>query len=190
MMAVINGERIFVGLLTMTNEKGQIRICALVPTKAHSQFVIALTRMWESCEKYGLPRPRIVFTDNMSDKDFLEASLPSLRDGIRPVTKFDHLPKLDIPMSVQIHVKKSLSQIEDVVLSLVASLSEDEGEKMYIALDTEWNVDLEARRRNIPDRRSTAIVQIATRNNVWILQVSAAPLLLSYKPLLKLIYNS
>jgi hypothetical protein len=52
----------------MTNKFGEIRTCDLVPTKAHSQFDIALTCMNQSIDTYGLEKPRVIFTDNMADK--------------------------------------------------------------------------------------------------------------------------
>jgi len=56
----------------MTNEFGEIRICDLVPTKAHSQFDIALTRMNHSIHLFGLDPPCVIFTDNLADKPMLE----------------------------------------------------------------------------------------------------------------------
>ncbi|KAF8578394.1 hypothetical protein K439DRAFT_1621365 [Ramaria rubella] len=75
----VNGIAIFVGLLTVTNEKGEIRVCDLVATKAHSQFELALIRMRELLELYGHKQPTIFYNDNMSDKQFLETSFPSLQ---------------------------------------------------------------------------------------------------------------
>ena len=69
----------------MTNEFGKIRICDLVPTKAHSQFDIALTRMNHSIHLYGLDPPHVIFTDNLADKPMLEQHFPSLRQGVHPV---------------------------------------------------------------------------------------------------------
>jgi hypothetical protein len=40
---VVNGVPVFIGLLTVTNEYGEIRVMALVATKSHAQFEIALT---------------------------------------------------------------------------------------------------------------------------------------------------
>jgi hypothetical protein len=68
----INSVPVFVGLLTITNEYGEIRILALVATKAHAQFETALLLMKQSLEIYGHQMPSFFFTDNMSDKAFLE----------------------------------------------------------------------------------------------------------------------
>ena len=46
-IVTINGVPVFIGLLTVTNEMGEIRVIALVATKAHAQFEIALVNMRE-----------------------------------------------------------------------------------------------------------------------------------------------
>ncbi|KAJ7863662.1 hypothetical protein B0H13DRAFT_2354087 [Mycena leptocephala] len=56
-IAKVNGEQIFIALLTITNEKGEIRVCNLVATKSHSQFELALNRMRESLILYGHDQP-------------------------------------------------------------------------------------------------------------------------------------
>ena len=41
-----------------------------------------------------------------------------------------------------------------------------------VGLDTDWDVDLNSRREGVPDRRRTAIMQLAYNNDIWIFQVS------------------
>lgn len=41
----VDGVPVFTALLTVTNEKGEIRVCNLVATKSHSQFELALQRI-------------------------------------------------------------------------------------------------------------------------------------------------
>ncbi|KAJ7214564.1 hypothetical protein GGX14DRAFT_316827, partial [Mycena pura] len=96
-IAKVNGEQVFIALLTITNEKGEIRVCNLVATKSHSQFELSLDRMRESLERYGHDQPEIFYTDNMADKDFLERCFPSLRESVISVEKYAHLPPLDLP---------------------------------------------------------------------------------------------
>jgi len=50
-------------------------------------------------------------------------------------------------------------------------LSNNDGESLVVGLDTEWDVDLNSR-QGVPDRRRTAIMQLAYNNDVWIFQVS------------------
>ncbi|PBK95300.1 hypothetical protein ARMGADRAFT_795222 [Armillaria gallica] len=171
-IAKIAGQTVFSGLLTMTNEFGQIRVCDLVPTKAHSQFSLALTRMRHSLETYGLTQPRIIFTDFMGDKNFLEEAFPSLRAGIRPITQHGDLETMELPSHVKVVVQKSTLQIEATVLSLIASMPDDEESVLVIGLDSEWSVDLDARRLGLNDRRQTAIVQLAYKDTIWIFQLN------------------
>lgn len=141
----------FSGLLTMTNEYGQIHVCDLVPTKAHSQFTIALTQMHESLDLYGLRQPCIVFTDTMADKAFLKSTFPSLKEGVTLVSSYDGLEPLSIPSTVQIQIKTSLLQIEATILSLVDTFSDDKTMELFIGLDTEWSVDLYACQHGLDD---------------------------------------
>ena len=156
----------------MTNEFGEIRICDLVPTKAHSQFDIALTRMNHSIKLFGLEPPRIIFTDNLADKPMLERHFPSLKDGVRPVNSLGDLPVLKLPSGCIPKVFQTATQINSAILSIIDTFSNIDGDTLVVGLDTEWDVDLSARRQGVPDRRKTAIMQIAYGNEVWIFQVS------------------
>jgi hypothetical protein len=156
----------------MTNEFGEIRICDLVPTKAHSQFDIALTRMNHSIYLFGLEPPRVIFTDNLADKPMLERHFPSLREGIHPVNTYGDLPLLQLPSGCVPKLCRTSTQINSAILSLVDLLSNDDGESLVVGLDTEWDVDLNSRREGVPDCHRTGIMQLAYNNNVWIFQVS------------------
>jgi hypothetical protein len=164
----------------MTNKFGEIRICDLVPTKAHSQFDIALTRMNQSINTYGLEKPRVIFTDNMADKPMLERHFPSLKDGVRPVTEFDGLPQFELPQNLVPKVCQTASQINDAVFTLIDTLSNQDGETLAVGLDTEWDVDITARQEGVPDRCKTAILQIAHETGIWIIQV--CPFKLFFQP--------
>ncbi len=87
-------------LLTVTNEKGEIRICNLVAMKFHSQFEAALAQMQWSLTLYGHNQPSIFYTDNMSDKSFLKASFPSLCADVVPVEKYGELKAYVLPSDV------------------------------------------------------------------------------------------
>ncbi|KIK49704.1 hypothetical protein GYMLUDRAFT_183788, partial [Collybiopsis luxurians FD-317 M1] len=93
-IAKINGIQVFVALLTVTNEKGEIRLCNLVASKSHLQFELALVRMQESLKIYGHASPLIFYTDNMADKEFLENAFPSLREDLVPIEKYSNLDPL------------------------------------------------------------------------------------------------
>lgn len=127
--------------------------------------------MHDSIQTYGLPMPQIIFTDNMADKQMLERHFESLKDGVRPFTKHDNLPLLEIPSTVDITLCKSTSQIQSAILTLIDSLSDEDDSTLVVGLDSEWDVDIDARRQGLPDRRQTAILQIAHEDHIWIFQV-------------------
>jgi hypothetical protein len=99
-IAKIDGVPIFVALLTVTNEKGEIRVCNFVSSKSHSQFTDALKKMCSSLELYGHEETEVFYTDNMADKAMLEECFPSLLKGVIPVEKHSNLPRFSIPMTI------------------------------------------------------------------------------------------
>ncbi|KAJ3558593.1 hypothetical protein NP233_g11480 [Leucocoprinus birnbaumii] len=175
-IARVDGVRIFIGLLTITNEWAEIRACNLVATKAHEQFRLALERMRESLEVYGHKQPELFFTDNMADKQFLEESFPSLREGVTPIEKYAHLEPFIIPWSpaVQVFVKQSATAIDLTARTILDALpnenSETGGGLIVIGFDTEWNVEAQQYRGVVRENR-TAVIQIAYENIIYILQV-------------------
>ncbi|KAJ7579953.1 hypothetical protein C8J56DRAFT_1058250 [Mycena floridula] len=161
---------VFDALLTVTNGKGQIRVCDLVPTKAHSQFTDHLAQMNESFNIYGLPKPRVFYTNNLrGDKRMLEESFPSLLQNMIPISASNNLSPAMI--TAPITVLSTVTQMQDAALTLVERLPKDENGRLIIGLDLEWNVDMVSRQQGIPDRRQTAILQIAYDDHVWIFQV-------------------
>ncbi|KAJ6460535.1 hypothetical protein C8R45DRAFT_1179980 [Mycena sanguinolenta] len=158
-IAKINGEQIFIALLTVTNELGEIRICNLVATKSHSQFELALNRMRESLERYGHDQPAIFYTDNMADKDFLKIS-----SG-----EYPHLDTLKIPSSVRTRI---LDTVADTAMgSILHDLPDTNSkEKLVIFVDSEWNVETSAQ-GYVTGRGQTAILQIAYKDHIYILQI-------------------
>ena len=74
----ISGSQTHTTILTTTNENSEIRCCNLVATKAHSQYELTLICVRNSLDLYSLSQPLLAYTDNMSDKGFLEKSFPSL----------------------------------------------------------------------------------------------------------------
>ncbi|GBE88542.1 hypothetical protein SCP_1303580 [Sparassis crispa] len=164
----MNGVEIYCGLLTVTNERGEIRVCNLVATKAHSQFELALVRMRESLELYGHRQPTLFYTDNMADKQFLETSFPSLRENVIPVEKYAHLDQLVIPSHVNVYVKETADAIQQAILTIIDQV--DENNPITVGFDAEWNVDL-AEAGQSHGRARTAIIQIAFGNQVYILKI-------------------
>lgn len=161
---------IFTGLLTVTNERGEIHVCALVATKSHSQFELALKEMRLSLNLFGHSQPHVFYTDNMADKQFLEASFPSLRQDVVPIEKYSHLDPLVIPTNIMISVKNTSSVIDNTICTILDGLSQDGSSSIVVGFDSEWNVEVSSH-GHIVSRGSTAVVQISHGNCVFILQV-------------------
>lgn len=168
-IARVNGEQVFTGLLTVTNSLSEIRICNFVATKSHSQFVDALSRMRESLTLYGHKQPIIFYTDNMNDKQLLESTFPSLHNNVIPIEKYAHLPALNIPDDVQVFVKSGVQSINDAVSTILSEVPED-GSELVIGFDSEWNVEI-GPQGFVRSSGPTAIVQMAFKKRVYILQV-------------------
>ncbi|KAF8078294.1 hypothetical protein FPV67DRAFT_1402915 [Lyophyllum atratum] len=170
-VAKVDGVQVFTALLTVTNEKGEIRVCNLVATKSHSQFELALQRMRSSLELYGHDQPSVFYTDNMADKEFLEKCFPSLRRDVIPIEKHSHLDPLSIPDHVQISVKRSVTTIDDAMRALLDLLpDDDEAGTLVIGLDAEWNIET-SERGYVTGRGQTAVLQIAHGTKIFIMQI-------------------
>ncbi|GBE79022.1 hypothetical protein SCP_0202190 [Sparassis crispa] len=82
----VNGEAVFGALHTVVNEYGECRAINFTPTKAHDQFMPALSLIPHSLRKYGHTDVELVFTDNVhGDKAELERVFPSLSSQVSPV---------------------------------------------------------------------------------------------------------
>ncbi|KAL6304628.1 hypothetical protein BKA93DRAFT_718075, partial [Sparassis latifolia] len=163
-----NGVQLWCGLLTVTNEKGEIRVCDLVATKSHSQFELALTRMRQSLDTYGHCQPTLFYTDNMSDKQFLKTSFPSLQENIVAVEKYAHLEQLVVPTGVSIFVKESSLAIDQAIFTIIDQVNENN--PITVGFDAEWNVDL-SQAVQCEGHARTAVIQIAFENRVYILKI-------------------
>jgi len=164
----VNGVPVFIGLLTVTNEKGEIRVLALVATKSHAQFEIALKRMSESLHLYGHCQPQLFYTDDLKDKGFLEKIFESLLQGVQPIDKFAHLPCLVLPDKWTVTVKSTAAQIQQVV-GIIQEDVANTSIQIVVGLDVEWNVDI------TPGQSwqgKPAVVAIAYGTRVYILQIA------------------
>jgi hypothetical protein len=137
----------------------------LTPSKAHSQFMPALSAITESLKTYGHSLIELVFTDNVhGDKGELERVLPSLREGIIPVADCSTYPKLVLPLDWKVTILSSAYQINTRLSSLMEDIKDDK--ELFVALDMEWSVD---RSSSIQGR--VAVISIATNNEIYLLQV-------------------
>lgn len=155
---------------TITNEYGEVRACHLVTTKGHAQTSLALYGVRDSLGDYGIRMPEVFYTDTMSDKGLLEEVFPSLLEDVVPADKYGHLDKLEIPHDVRVYVKDGVSAIENTVQAIMDDLPDDGTGEIVVGFDSEWNVEVTPNGM-VKHAGKTAIVQIAYKRQVYILQV-------------------
>ncbi|KAH0586695.1 hypothetical protein H2248_007911 [Termitomyces sp. 'cryptogamus'] len=171
-IARVNGVQVFIALLIITNEKGEICVCNLVATKSHSQFMLALQCMQDSLKLYGHKQPAIFYTDNMTDREFLKKCFPSLQEDVVLIEEYSHLEALSIPADYQISVKKSVTAINDAMHTILDSLPNEELDNgpLVIGLDAEWNIET-SERGYVTGRGQTAVLQISYETSIFVLQI-------------------
>jgi hypothetical protein len=99
--------------------------------------------MRRSLELYGHRQPSIFYTDNMSDKSFLEASFPSLRADVVYVEKYGELEAYVLPSNVRVNVRSGDNAINAALSTIVDRIPmEEEESDLVIGFDTEWNMSL------------------------------------------------
>ncbi|KAJ3818485.1 hypothetical protein F5880DRAFT_1491296 [Lentinula raphanica] len=167
-IAKVDGVPIFTALLTVTNDRGEIRVCNFVATKSHSQFTDSLKRMNASLKLYGHQQPEVFYTDNIIDKGMLEECFPSLLEDLVPVEKHSDLPLFTVPADI-IHVLSTVEQIDNTLRAIMDRLPSLDG-VLVVGFDAEWNVDVSEDGR-VRGKGPTAVVQIALKDEVYILQV-------------------
>ncbi|KAF9063574.1 hypothetical protein BDP27DRAFT_1426743 [Rhodocollybia butyracea] len=168
-IAKIDSVPIFIGLLTVTNDKGEIRVCNFVASKAHSQFTDVLKKVKASLDLYGHEQPQVFYTDNMSDKGMLEECFPSLLEDVIPVEKHSALPLFSIPTTITPIVLNSTQSIDNALRAIMSCLPESSGQ-LVVGFDSEWNVDV-SEDGQVQGKAPTVVVQIALKEQVFILQI-------------------
>ncbi|KXN85183.1 hypothetical protein AN958_11606 [Leucoagaricus sp. SymC.cos] len=126
--------------------------------------------MRDSLHRYGHQQPLLFYTDNMNDKQLLESVFPSLRNNVVPLEKHAHLTPFELPEDVQVFVKDTTHSIDDAALTILNDVPTDGGE-IVVGFDTEWNVELTPQ-GFVRTSGKTAILQIAYKKRVYILQIS------------------
>ena len=173
----VHGKLIWIGLLAVTNQKAEIRVCDLVATKSHTQFELALRWMKKSLKLYGHLQPKIFYTDNVwGDKQFLEESFESLCQDVVPVEKYSHLEALEIPQDIQVISKNSAAGIADVARIIIDSLPDDDDSTITIGFDSERNVTFHlapSDKGKGREQADTTMVTIGHNKHIYILQIGA-----------------
>jgi hypothetical protein len=128
---------------------------------------------------YGGDKPEVWYTDNMTDKGFLEQSFPSLKDQVYPVSPYVALPRFELPPDnhFRIILKSTGPQIDDALNTIIQRLDpDDNNQTVEVGWSTKWNVD--QNRGAAEPRGSTAIVAISVEDHCYILEVRQLSVLL------------
>lgn len=165
----VDGVPIFTALLTVTNEKGEIRVCVFVATKSHSQFEDALRRLAEDLVVYGHNLPEVFYTDNMVDKAMLEKIFPSLTEAVIPIDKYSHLAPFETPDFVR---SPAVLDEESMINNAMRAILDDVPATGHVVIgfDSEWNVDMTQYGR-FGGRSPPAVVQVAYKESVFVMRV-------------------
>lgn len=126
--------------------------------------------MRESLTRYGHCQPKVFYTDNMSDKGFLEAVFTSLRNDVVPIEKYGSLEPFLLPADIRVEVKDEPAAVNAALSTILDDLpTEDFEPDLIVGFDAEWNVSVSD--GGIFTRGEIAVVQIAYERRVYIIQV-------------------
>lgn len=154
-MCQYKGQPIFKGLVTVTNEFGEIRMQFHVVSDSHEQLEAALESFLKTTDEYGYPPVTIVSTDNPTrDKAFLLNMFPSVcahqqrldeffsRTAV--VTSEPGLPLLSYDASNVVTLSKNaeINRYFTAMRNIVQSTP-----MKAVAVDAEWKVELNSQGR-------------------------------------------
>jgi len=164
------GKPVFKGLVTATNEHGEIRIQFHIVTDSHEQMSAAIAAFRQTTEAYGQPPVKLFFTDNPSgDKAFFQSAIPSLLES---QARFDAAAAnagsdeainelaLSHVLEGNIRVANTLPDINSVITALRTHLAVLPLENRVVGLDCEWRV-MRNRAGFVVNNDRLATIQIA-----------------------------
>ena len=140
----VDGQPIFKGLFTGTNELGEIRLQARLCSDSHEQLKTPLEAFKKTQQEYGLSPVEYVFTDDPArDAQFYKETFPSLRDTQR---KLDDSSPSDLSQDLSLFSFNPYKQFSVVhatdktgVKSKIAAMMEV-SKYRFLGLDTEYKV--------------------------------------------------
>lgn len=184
-MGKVNSVSTFVGLFTVLNEYGEIRMQLLVPSKSHSCLRPSFDNMMDSYRKYNSDMPQVAYTDNVTgDRNFLEEVIPSLTENVVHVrasqaelivrnNPYSIYPVATIPADVSVTVLETQQDINsacDIFLDMVRG----PGQSIYVGFDIEWTpafaYPVGARARLSGSPVPVALVQIYHGHSIYLLR--------------------
>ncbi|CAJ1964154.1 unnamed protein product [Cylindrotheca closterium] len=147
-----HGQNLFKGLITITNEIGEIRMQFHVVTDDHEQFRPSLLAFLNAVKSYGQHDLELVFTANVhADRHFYLDTFPSLLEaqGRLDIMVTDRTMPNENDINkentctvddTQIRVLSSKGAINEFITALKENIQGKPPEDRVIGLDAEWNV--------------------------------------------------
>ncbi|CAJ1958310.1 unnamed protein product [Cylindrotheca closterium] len=147
-----HGQNLFKGLITVTNEIGEIRLQFHVVTDDHEQFRPSLIAFLETVKAYGQNPLELVFTDNVqADRQFYLDTFPSLAEAQARLDRIvtggneESGDEQDNTCTVdddQFFVISERGEMNRFVTALDEIMQDKSAEDQVVGLDAEWNVNI------------------------------------------------
>ena len=145
----VRGKAVFKGLVTATNEIGEVRIQFHVFTDSHEQMKAALEAFHHTTQSLGQPPVKYFWTDNPTgDKGYFLEQIPSVRtrqdqldelcnkdNAKSATTTSSRLPSYDYD-SIDVNLISSKTECNQKLNAMKILMRDD-----TIGLDVEWNVN-------------------------------------------------
>jgi hypothetical protein len=140
-VAKVDGAPTFTALYTLCNEYEEIRMQALVPSKALSHLRKPFQALKDAFDFYGHDQPEIFFTDNVkTDRNFLFDTLPSLKKDCVIGDRFGNLPAAEISNDRIVYCSNPTT-ISAASTRILESLCHEQ--QIFVGFDCEWPVSFE-----------------------------------------------
>ena len=165
-----HGKPIFQGLVTATNEFGEVRIQFHVVTDEHKQMVTAIEAFKNTTREYGQPPLKLFFTDDPSrDKNFFTNIFPSLKEHNNMLNSNgncdreqgrDLLPECPY-YAENVRMCTKTNDINLVIDAMREEMQRDKG----ISVDCEWKVQQNSRGMPTGRQSKISLIQIGYYNS-------------------------
>ena len=169
-LATYHGEKVFLALITATNEYGEIRVQFHVVTDGHDQMDGPIAALKDTMAKFGQNLPTRLFTDKPAqDKRYFLHQFPSLHAAQKQLDDNAFTPAAAGPSMFNVNfsciaVKRGAKDINSATQSLASTLASMPDFDRTIGLDCEWDTTL-GRHGEVRGSGSVAVIQLAYYEN-------------------------
>ena len=167
-LAQYHGHALYKGLLTATNEVGEVRLQFQVVTDAHDQMERPLLAMVQTLNALNQPQTELIFTDKPSeDREFFLRLMPSLRESQRRLQQSSGAgwapatPDFARADASQYGtVIKSAQTINSAISALRNQIDALPEPQRVVSLDAEWDVEKHAYTGQVFKQGKIALIQV------------------------------